>query len=121
MKSNRTLQERFLKEARIASQLTHPSIIPIYTICQKGGGTYYTMPYVEGETLKQILKTAQEEEKEGEVKHPIGSSIPTLMRIFLNVCQAIAYSHSKGILHRDISLTTSSWENTAKCSSSIGA
>lgn len=102
MKSNRTLQERFLKEARIASQLTHPSIIPIYTICQKGQETYYTMPYVEGETLKQILKTAQEEEKEGEVKHPIGSSIPTLMRIFLNVCQAIAYSHSKGILHRDI-------------------
>ncbi len=102
MKNNRILQERFLKEARIASQLAHPSIIPIYTICQKGQETYYTMPYVEGETLKQILKTAQEEEKEGEVKHLIGSSIPTLMRIFLNVCQAIAYSHSKGILHRDI-------------------
>jgi serine/threonine-protein kinase len=102
MKSNRTLQERFLREARIASQLTHPSIIPIYTICQKGEETYYTMPYVEGETLKQILKSAYDEEKEGEVKHPIGSSIPTLMRIFLNVCQAIAYSHSKGILHRDI-------------------
>lgn len=102
MKSNRTLQERFLREARIASQLTHPSIIPIYTICQKGEETYYTMPYVEGETLKQILKSAYDEEKEGEVKHPIGTSIPTLMRIFLNVCQAIAYSHSKGILHRDI-------------------
>ncbi|MBI3236247.1 MAG: protein kinase, partial [Chlamydiales bacterium] len=102
MKSNKTLQERFLREARIASQLTHPSIIPIYTICQKGEETYYTMPYVEGETLKEILKTTYEEQKEGDIKHPIGSSIPTLMRIFLNVCQAIAYSHSKGILHRDI-------------------
>ncbi len=102
MKSNATLQERFLREARIASQLTHPSIVPIYTISQEGEETFYTMPYVEGETLKQILRAAYDEEKEGEVKHPIGSSIPTLMRIFLNVCQAIAYSHSKGILHRDV-------------------
>lgn len=93
-----TMQDRFLKEARIASQLTHPSIIPIYSIDQD----FYTMPYIEGETLKQILRTTKEQEKSGEPLHPIGSSIPALIQIFFSICQAIAYTHSKGILHRDL-------------------
>lgn len=99
---SKVMQERFLREARIASQLTHPSIIPIYTIQQEQEITFYTMPYIEGETLKSILATARQQEKKGEILHPIGSSIPALIRIFLNVCSAIAYTHSKGILHRDL-------------------
>ncbi len=102
MSHNTTLQERFLREARIASQLTHPSIIPIYSITRNSEGAFYTMPYIEGETLKQIIRTTLEQEKEGEILHPIGGSIPALILIFLNVCQAIAYCHSKGILHRDL-------------------
>ncbi|MGE5196165.1 MAG: serine/threonine-protein kinase PknD [Anaerolineae bacterium] len=97
-----SIQERFLKEARIASQLTHPSIIPIFVINKDKDGIYYTMPYVEGETLKQILRTTREQEKKGEALHHIGASIPALIRIFLNVCQAIAYTHSRGVLHRDL-------------------
>ncbi len=93
-----TMKDRFLKEARIASQLTHPSIIPIYSIDQE----FYTMPYIEGETLKQILRATKEQEKNGEPLHPIGSSIPTLIQIFFSICQAIAYAHSKGVLHRDL-------------------
>lgn len=96
------IKERFLREARVAAQLTHPSIIPIFSIDPGPEKTYYTMPYVEGETLKQILKQSSDEEKEGEVQHPIGSSIPALTRIFLSVCEAIAYTHSKGIVHRDL-------------------
>ena len=102
LSQNKTLQGRFLREAKIAAQLTHPSIIPIYAINYDKEGIYYTMPYVEGETLKQIIKATAEEEKTGVIIHPIGSSIPALMRIFLNVCQGIAYSHSRGILHRDL-------------------
>ncbi len=102
MSHNKTMQERFLREAKIAAQLAHPNIIPIYAIYEEEGKSYYTMPYVEGETLKQILRTTREEEKQGELLHPIGASIPALMRIFLNVCQAVAYTHSKGILHRDL-------------------
>lgn len=96
------LHERFLKEARLTSQLTHPSIIPIYTIHAKDGLAYYTMPYVEGETLKQILRNTREQEKKGEKLNHLGGSIPALIRIFINICQAVAYSHSKGILHRDL-------------------
>jgi len=102
MRGNPTIQERFLKEARIASQLSHPSIIPIYTIKQEKENSYYTMPYIEGETLKQIVRTSLEQEKQGEILHQIGSSIPILSRIFLTLCQAVRYIHSKGVLHRDL-------------------
>lgn len=102
LKSHPILKERFLREARVAAQLTHPSIIPIFSISFDADHTFYTMPYVEGETLKQILKQSVEEQKEGEVKHPIGNSILSLTRIFLAVCEAIAYTHSKGIIHRDL-------------------
>jgi eukaryotic-like serine/threonine-protein kinase len=97
-----TLKERFLREAKIAAQLSHPYIIPIYSIHHDQNDLYYTMPLVEGETLKEILRQTAEQEKKGEIQHPIGSSIPALMRIFLNICQAMAYSHSKKILHRDL-------------------
>ena len=94
------MHNRFLKEARITSQLTHPSIIPIYAIHGQDNLVYYTMPYVEGETLKQILRKTRLMERRGQ-KSDTGS-IPSLVRIFLNICQAIAYAHSKGVLHRDI-------------------
>jgi serine/threonine-protein kinase len=90
----KSIRTRFLREAHIAAKLTHPSIIPIFSICEEKELTYYTMPYVEGETLKQILKEAKTSDQKW--------GISALMRIFMNVCQAIAYAHSKDILHRDI-------------------
>lgn len=102
LKDSAVLRERFLREARVTATLTHPSIIPVFNIYADQAIPYFTMPYVEGETLKKILKTAFEEEKIAESKHPIGSSIMALTRIFLSVCEAIAYTHSKGVLHRDL-------------------
>src|ERR1700722_8704288 len=60
------MHNRFLKEARITSQLTHPSIIPIYAIHGEKEQVYYTMPFVEGQTLKQILRKTRLLEKRGE-------------------------------------------------------
>ena len=97
-----SIKNRFLHEAKIAAQLTHPSIIAIYSLHVEASQIYYTMPYIEGETLKHILKTTRQGEKNGESPHPIGSSIPLLMRIFLNICQAVDYTHSNGFLHRDL-------------------
>lgn len=96
LKNSPIVKKRFLREAIISSILCHPFIIPIYDIHLKEP-YYYTMPYVEGKTLKDIIKTSLIDKN-----HPIGSSIPTLIRIFLNVCEAIAYIHSKNILHRDL-------------------
>ena len=100
--THKQMHRRFIKEARITSQLTHPAIIPIYTIQDENNIAYYTMPYVQGETLKKIIRTTAEQEKKGEPLHHIGGSIPALIRVFINVCQAIAYAHSKGVLHRDL-------------------
>jgi len=97
-----TIKKRFLSEAKIAAQLAHPSIIPIYTLHADEDQIYYTMPYVEGDTLKQIIKVTREKEKAGDPPHPIGSSIPALIRLFLSVCQAMHYTHTKGFLHRDL-------------------
>lgn len=99
---HKQLHNRFIKEARITSQLTHPAIIPIYAIHSETDETYYTMPYVEGETLKQLLRKARQQERKGEKLDHIADSIPALIRIFLSICQAVAYSHSKHVLHRDL-------------------
>lgn len=98
----KTMRERFIREAKAAAQLTHPSILPVYSIHQEEDLIYYTMPYVEGETLKTILKSTRSSERKSTAQHPIGSSIPALMRIFWNICQAMAYSHAQGYLHRDL-------------------
>ena len=60
------------------------------------------MPYVEGRTLKQILKRAAHQEKAGEKMDHLAASIPALIRLFLSICQAVAYAHSKKVLHRDL-------------------
>ncbi|MBA3957664.1 MAG: serine/threonine-protein kinase PknD [Parachlamydiaceae bacterium] len=95
------LQVRFLKEARITSQLTHPAIIPIFAIEKEEDIAYYTMPFVEGKTLRELLVTARQQEKQG-LKQDHMSTIPALTRIYLSICQAIAYAHSKQVIHRDI-------------------
>jgi serine/threonine-protein kinase len=95
---NPILQERFLKEAKITAKLTHPGIISIYSIHDETLPFYYTMPFVEGKTLRQLLTRAHQEQK----KRPTVYSIPALMPLFKVLCQTVAYAHDCGILHRDI-------------------
>lgn len=90
LKKEGPLKERFLKEAKITAQLTHPGVITIYSIHLDGEEIYYTMPYVEGKTLKEILRNKP---------YP---TIGYLLPIFKSICQTIAYAHSKKIIHRDI-------------------
>lgn len=96
------LQARFVREARVTAQLTHPAIIPIYSIDCDDSLIYYSMPYVEGETLKQLIRRAKESERKGARTKEAHGSIPFLVRQFLLVCQAVAYAHSKRVLHRDL-------------------
>lgn len=92
------LQERFLKEAKITAKLAHPGIIAIYSIHDEAVPFYYTMPFIEGRTLRQLFIRAHDDAKKGSTLY----SIPMLMPIFKTLCQTIAYAHSAGILHRDI-------------------
>ncbi len=89
LKSKGSMKARFLREARLTAQLTHPGIISIYEIHVEEDDLYYTMPYVEGKSLKQLLKDRS-------------SSIPSLISIFKSICQTVSYTYTKGILHRDL-------------------
>jgi serine/threonine-protein kinase len=82
--------ERFLREIRLAAQLQHPHIMPLYDSGEAGGWLYYVMPYVEGRSLRQRLEE--------------GGPLPLedALRITREVCDALSYAHRQGIVHRDI-------------------
>ncbi len=93
---------RFKKEVRIPARLAHPAIIPIYDLCESEEELYYTMPFLEGETLQMILLKARLADQQGLPPTVMGHSIPSLMLVFLNICQGVEYTHSKGFIHRDL-------------------
>lgn len=99
---NETIYKRFIKEAHIASQLTHPNIIPIYTISKQDTLPYYTMPYINGNNLKEILVEALQQERDPQNIGTPRGSIHTLTRIFLTICEAVSYAHEMQIIHRDL-------------------
>lgn len=83
---------RFLQEARVTGQLEHPSIVPVYELgYREDGSLYYTMKFVRGRSLQDALKDAPE----------IKDRLPFLTH-FLDLCQAIAYAHDRGVIHRDL-------------------
>ncbi|PYO40118.1 MAG: serine/threonine protein kinase, partial [Gemmatimonadetes bacterium] len=82
--------ERFEREIQLAAKLQHPHIVPLLTAGANGDLLYYIMPRVEGQSLRARL--VQEHEL------PIGEAV----RILRDVCDALAYAHAHGIVHRDV-------------------
>jgi eukaryotic-like serine/threonine-protein kinase len=82
--------ERFRREIRLVAQLQHPHIVPVLAAGETGGLPYFTMPYVEGRSLRAELASS------GEL--PVRTAILLLREI----ASALAYSHARGIIHRDI-------------------
>ena len=82
--------DRFLREIRVAAQLTHPHILPLIDSGGSNGVLFYVMPYIEGQTLRERMACA------GEL------SIPETLRILRHVLDALAYAHGRGVVHRDI-------------------
>ncbi len=83
---------RFLREARVTGQLEHPNIIPVYELGQRQDGTlYYTMKVVRGRTLAAALRSCEN----------LADRLKLLSH-FVDLCQAVAYAHSRGVVHRDI-------------------
>ena len=82
--------ERFQREIRVAAQLQHPQILPVYDSGADAGVLWFTMPYVEGETLRQRLQ------------HTGALPVPEAARILGYVARALAYAHRRGVIHRDV-------------------
>lgn len=83
-------QDRFRREIQLAAGLQHPHIVPVHSAGSSGDLLWYTMPFIEGESLRTRLA------KGGEL--PIKEALLVLRE----VADALAYAHSKGVVHRDI-------------------
>jgi serine/threonine-protein kinase len=82
--------DRFKREIAFVARLQHPHIVPLLTAGESGGMPYFTMPFVEGESLRARL------ERSGEL--PVQEAV----RILREVATALEYAHERGIVHRDI-------------------
>ncbi|HTL04976.1 MAG TPA: serine/threonine-protein kinase, partial [Gemmatimonadales bacterium] len=82
--------DRFQREVRVAAGLQHPHIVPLLAAGVAGDVLYYTMPFVEGESLRARLA------RQGEL--PVAEAT----RLLREVTDALAYAHRQGIVHRDI-------------------
>ena len=87
------LVRRFVEEAQIGGQLQHPGVVPVYELGTFGDGRpYFTMKLVKGRTLAELL----------EDRDVAADDLPRLLGIFEQVCQTMAYAHSRDVIHRDL-------------------
>ncbi len=86
---DREFKERFFREAKLLAKLTHPNIVQVYDIIEDNNVVYYTMEYVEGQSLDKSLKDKKQ-------------SIDTVFDYALQTLRGIDYAHSMKIVHRDL-------------------
>ena len=82
--------ERFKSEARAAKKLSHPYIVRIHDLFESGSKLFLSMEFIEGTDLKRMITSK------------IKFTEETITQYFLQICDALAYAHSLGIIHRDI-------------------
>jgi serine/threonine-protein kinase len=83
--------ERFRREIEMAAELQHPHVLPVFDSGEAGtGGLWYTMPYVEGESLRERIR------REGRIP------LTEALRLAREIAEALDYAHRRGVIHRDI-------------------
>jgi serine/threonine protein kinase len=83
------LAGRLMREARVLALLEHPGIVPVHDVGSLADGrVFYTMKFVEGQRLDQYIATV--------------ASVPDRLRVFLRICDAVAFAHARDVLHRDL-------------------
>ena len=80
---------RMTREARVLARLEHPGIVPVHDVGTLADGrVFYTMKFVEGQRLDKYIESV--------------ASVQDRLRIFLRICDAVAFAHARGVLHRDL-------------------
>jgi serine/threonine protein kinase/tetratricopeptide (TPR) repeat protein len=94
---------RFLLEAEVTGRLEHPGIVPVYGLGQYADGRpFYAMRFIHGDNLKEAIRRFHEAEKPGRDPGERRLALRRLLGRFVDVCNAVAYAHSRGVLHRDL-------------------
>ncbi|MCP4039809.1 MAG: protein kinase [bacterium] len=94
--------KNFMREAKAAAQLNHPGIVTVYDTGEQDGRYYIAMEYVDGTTLKEILR------RRGVIS-PAG-----ILHVLVQVCEALAYAHENRVVHRDIKSANTMWTRDKK-------
>ena len=90
---------RFVQEAQLTAQLEHPNIVPVHDLgIDRAGAPYFTMKYLQGRTLSNILHRL----REGDPDTLEWYDLPRLLRIYLRICNAVSFAHSQNIIHLDL-------------------
>jgi tetratricopeptide (TPR) repeat protein len=102
LKENPQALKNFLREAKAAAQLNHPGIVTIYDAGEQGGVWHIAMEFVDGSTLKQIVR------QRGRI------AAGGVVHVLLQLCEALAFAHDKKIVHRDIKTANVMWTHERK-------
>jgi tetratricopeptide (TPR) repeat protein len=102
LKENPQALKNFLREAKSAAQLNHPNIVTVYDAGEQDDVYYIAMEYVDGNTLKEI------------VKHRGKISAGGIVHVVAQLCEAMAFAHEKKIVHRDIKTANIMWTRDHK-------
>jgi tetratricopeptide (TPR) repeat protein len=92
----------FIREAKAAAKLNHPNIVTVYDTGEQDGRYYIAMEYVDGTTLKEILR------RRGVI------SAAGILHVLIQVSEALAYAHEKKVVHRDIKPANTMWTRDKK-------
>jgi eukaryotic-like serine/threonine-protein kinase len=96
-------RSRFLLEAEVTGGLEHPGIVPVYGLGHYADGRpFYAMRFVRGDSLKDAIDRFHQADVPGREAGERLLALRQLLGRFLDVCQAVAYAHSRGVLHRDL-------------------
>jgi serine/threonine-protein kinase len=94
---------RFLLEAEVTGGLEHPGVVPVYGLgAHPDGRPFYAMRLVRGDSLKEAIRRFHAEDRPGRDPGQRRLALRGLLGRFVAVCNAVAYAHSRGVLHRDL-------------------
>ena len=96
-------RQRFVAEAEITGGLEHPGVVPVYGLgTDAAGRPYYAMRFIKGDSLKEAIDRFHKDDALRKDAGRRSLELRTLLRRFTDVCNAIDYAHSRGVIHRDI-------------------
>jgi serine/threonine-protein kinase len=100
---DRDSRARFLLEAVVTGRLEHPGIIPVYGLGHYADGRpFYAMRFIQGDSLKDAIEHFHRDDGPGRDPGERVLAFRELLGRFVDVCNALAYAHSRGVLHRDL-------------------